>query len=278
MSKILKKVKYGHRITLGFGLLFGFLAVLHTINKNNFSSTLSLDVEPKQVLETLNLNNDQIIDQYLDKNKSDYCFATVCNDLKITVTKNTNSTYSLNWVSASNRAAKDEDYFERKLSKHIEYKVSQKIKSLLIINKSDLSTYTKKLSVKQAELEGFNRAHNLTGDETPLTTIAKKLKIIENKINEATTELRFNESINKGKTQKATALKQLISKLLDEKKETIKPLLQDSDIHIKVAKKDNIILEIKNLKAVIAQIKSDIKLIENQAVEVQALHTIQTGS
>lgn len=270
----LKKVKYGHRITLGFGVLFGFITILHTMKKNDFSSKLDINIEPKQVLETLNLDKDKLIHEYINENKTDYCFVTACDGSTITVTKNTDSTYSLDWVSASNRAAKDEDYFERKLSKYIQHKASQKTKSLLIINKSDLSSYTKKLSVKKAEMEGFNRAHNLTGNETPLTTIAKKLKSIGDKINETTTQLRFQESIQQGQTQQATALRQRISKLLNEKKATIKPLLQDSEIHIKVAKKDNILLEIRNLEALIVKIKSDIKLIEDKAVEVQVIHTI----
>lgn len=274
----LKKVKYGHRITLGFGVLFGFIALLHTTNKNDFSSKLKLNIEPKQVLKTLNLDKDKIINQYINENKTDYCFATVCDDTTITVTKDTDSTYSLDWVSASNRSAKDERYFERKLAKHIQHKANQEMKSLLIISKSDLSSYTKKLSVKKAELEGFNRAHNLTGTETPLTTIAKKLKIIDDKINETTLKLRFQESIDKGQTQQATTLRQLISQLLNEKKATIKPLLQDSEIHIKVAKKDNILLEIKSLEALMVKARADIKLIEDKAVEVKAIHTIQTGN
>lgn len=270
----LSKIKYGHRITLGFGAIFGFITLLHTINQNNFTSTLTLDIEPKKALETLHVNEHDLINQYLDRNKNDFCFVTVCDDLKITINKNNDSTFTLDWQSASNRSAKDENFFENKLAKYIERTVSEEIKSLLIIEKSILSNNIKKLSVKKAELEGFNRAHKLTGDETPLTTIAKKLKSLENQIEEANTKLRFQESINKGQAQIAVRLRQKISLLLNEKKQTIKPLLQDSNIHIKVAKKDGILMEIKKLEALIAKTKADIKLIKSEPAKVNVIHTI----
>lgn len=271
----MKNIKYGHRITLVFGVLFAFLTTLHLINDNNLNSSLTINTSPSEALRDIGLKNEDLIVQHFSKHRSEYCFITRCENLKTVVNKENETTYSIEWASASNRANKDERYFEKKLKKYFDKRISEQIKSLLIIKRAELTKDRKALGLNEVKLEGFNRAHKLTGEETPLLHIATKLEMIEGNLKDLQRKLNFHISNNHEHSKEAAQLRQQIAKLINDKKETIKPLLSDSNLHILVAEKDELILKIRALKDSIKRAEVEIVKLETTNIEVEISHTIE---
>lgn len=261
-------VKPIYKIISGFVLLFFLLTSLHFINKNDFESVVNFKVSSP--LNHPDLNENTILEKHFDKFKGSYCFLTHCENLEIQITDLGGNTYSLKWRNASNRSAKDDNYFENKLEKHANEIIEQKVKSILIIEESQAKKYSKRLSLNEVKLAGFNKAHNLTGNETPLTHIAIKLKSLSSEI--ASTENALNHA--QGNSQETVKLKQSLARLNNEKKEIIKPLINDSNLYKTVAKQDELSLEIKNLKEKIKEAKSNIETLKNLHINVVATHTI----